>query len=139
MSAGDTTSFLGILTGQKWHRTEVIHGSITIKGGYNRSTEPAKSITYHTGPECLMFIELNRLAHWLVKGGGGKQATQGALKSINVLNMIRDKVGHQCSLRDGEGVDLAVASGSRAAVAAPATDYDPMNELGAIEEESTRL
>ena len=56
---------------RRWHPVSVVRDFVNIKGGYNTSCELANSITLSDDGAIHTFVELDKHAHWFLKGVGG--------------------------------------------------------------------
>ena len=115
----------------KWCDVSIKDAQITIKGGFNAKGELAESIQYKCdNNETHTFVALHKESIWFVKGVGG--ARKGDLKAVNVLTMIRHKLGD----RDFQSVDSdtrPAVAGSDSQGSADAAEYDPMDEMIALD------
>ena len=118
----------------KWCDVSIKDAQILIKGGFNAKGELAESIQYKcANNETHTFVALHKEAQWFVKGVGG--ARKGELKAVNVLTMIRQRAGEaDFQPIDSQGSDSGPAvAGSDSQGSADAADYDPMDEMIALD------
>ena len=115
----------------KWCNVSIKDAQITITGGFNTKGELAESIQYKCANNAThIFVALHKEAQWFVKGVGG--ARKGELKAVNVLTMIR----HKASVADFQSIDSETSPavvGSDSQGSADAADYDPMDEMIALD------
>ena len=83
----------------KWAPVSVEQGIVNIKGGYNKRGEAAQSIQYQVGGATHVLVELDKNAHWFLKGVGGPGVQKGALKPVHAMQLLRDRF--QQALDDG--------------------------------------
>ena len=76
---------------KKWQPVSVVQGLVSVKGGYNGRGDSAKSIQYQVGATTRLFVELDKTAHWFLKGVGGPLTQKGDLKAVNVLKVLREQ------------------------------------------------
>ena len=115
----------------KWCNVSIKDAQITIKGGFNTKGELAEAIQYKCADnETHTFVALHKEALWFYKGAGGVK--KGELKAVNVLAMIRQKA----SGSDFQSIDSETSpavAGSDSQGSADAADYDPMDEMIALD------
>ena len=115
----------------KWCNVSIKAAQITIKGGFNTKGELAEAIQYKCADnETHTFVALHKEALWFYKGAGGVK--KGELKAVNVLAMIRQKA----SGSDFQSIDSETSpavAGSDSQGSADAADYDPMDEMIALD------
>lgn len=112
-----------------WHHAAVHHSVICLSGGFSRTPLTAKSIQYKMGPVMHVFVELDKNSSWFLKGAGGTKTRKGDLKSVQVLQELRDKFNVACG--DVDGTETAVAGPDTATAVADEgdDDFDPMSAL----------
>ena len=118
----------------KWCDVSIKDAQILIKGGFNAKGELAESIQYKcANNETHTFVALHKEAQWFVKGVGG--ARKGELQAVDVLKMIRQRAGEaDFQPIDSQGSDSGPAvAGSDSQGSADAADYDPMDEMIALD------
>ena len=115
----------------KWCNVSIKDAQITIKGGFNTKGELAEAIQYKCADnETHTFVALRKESLWFYKGAGGVK--KGELKAVNVLAMIRQKA----SGADFQSIDSQTSpavAGSDSQGSADAADYDPMDEMIALD------
>jgi len=115
----------------KWCDVSIKEAQIIIKGGFNARGELAQSIQYKCADnDTHTFVALHKEALWFYKGAGGVK--KGELKAVNVLAMIRQKA----SGSDFQSIDSETSpavAGSDSQGSADAADYDPMDEMIALD------
>lgn len=121
----------------RWAPVSVEQGIVNIKGGYNKRGEAAHSIQYQVGGATHVFVELDKNAHWFLKGVGGPGVQKGALKPVHAMQLLRDRF--QQALHDGPGgneqLGAVETQENLSAVTGPLSesqetdDPDPMDEM----------
>ena len=115
----------------KWCPVSIKEAQITLTGGFNAKGELAESIQYKCADDVThTFVALHKEALWFYKGVGGTK--KGELKAVNVLAMVRQKAG----AGDYKSIDSEsspAVAGSDSQSSADAADYDPMDEMIALD------
>ena len=75
-----------------WKHVALHSGLVGISGGFNDKPYAAHYIDVPVGDDIERFIHLSRKAEWFLKGAGGRNAQNGTLKAVNVLDIIRDRL-----------------------------------------------
>ena len=83
-------AFTHLLMTSQWKPIVIHTDSITISGGYNSRNEPAHSIKYQVDTNAYHYVELSKNARWFVKAVGGANMSNGELKSVSVVSMLRN-------------------------------------------------
>ena len=104
---------------------------LTIRGGYNTRGGAAQSIQYKDGDTTLTFVELDKNSEWFLKGVGGLNIQKGDLKSVQVMQLIREWFCNKAMVADTDEADIlnlpevpAVAEGHNVG----SKRVDPMDE-----------
>jgi hypothetical protein len=119
----------------KWRSAALVHGVVSIVGGFSMQPMTGSSIEYMDGGIMSTFVLLDKNAQWFLKGVGGPQVRKGDLKAVTVLQQIRDRFNEQPIEHDTTVAgascttipDTAVAESICAAVADECGD--PMDDL----------
>ena len=117
----------------KWCDVSIQESQIIITGGFNAKGELAQSIQYKcTDNVTHTFVALHKEAQWFVKGVGGVRKSDAGLKSVNVLNMLRQQAG-QGDFKPIDSEPSPAVAGSDSQTSADGDDYDPMEAMVALD------
>ena len=116
-----------------WKPVQVFDACIALSGGLS-STGPsmANSISYQQDGQTRTFVELRKNASWFLKGVAGPRTQKGDLKTVTVVNDIRERLRRSL----GAAEDDEAEEGAGTIVADPGHDSDedigPMDTLDAV-------
>ena len=118
-----------------WKPVQVFDTCIALSGGLSsKGPSIANSIIYMQDGQSRTFVELSKNASWFLKGVAGPSSQKGDLKTVTVVNDIRETLRR--SWMEPEDDETAVA-------ADPGhdkdEDIDPMDALDAVVEKVPRL
>jgi hypothetical protein len=121
--------------GNRWRPVKTVTGLVNVSGGFSNVMLCASSISITTQTITQIFVQLDKNAHWFLKGVGGLATQKGTLKCVEVMADIRRQFRVACgepAVAAGDGdeeEDVAVADD------VADDEADPMDSLQEVKDE----
>ena len=74
--------------GNRWRPVTVVTGLVNVSGGFSNVMLCVSSIAITNQTITQTFVQLDKNAHWFLKGVGGAGTQKGTLRCVEVLNDI---------------------------------------------------
>ena len=122
MPAPAITPMLAYTSKHEWKNIEIVEDLVGISGGFLKKPLSAPSLLIMAGNTPRRFIELNKNSEWFLKAVGGPSTQKGELKSVRVIDDIREALIKTAVADD---IDTPADAGANELELA----VDPMDEL----------